>query len=925
MKRTHLILVILFAFETTTAQIKWPVITQSAKPWTRWWWEGSAVEKAGLTAAMAQYEEAGLGGLEITPIYGIKGKEQQFIPFLTPKWMEMLQHTLLEAKRLNLGIDMATGTGWPFGGPWVTDTDASKYLAYKSYNLKSGAQLAEKIVYVQEPITRSANSKPLPKDLVLVEPIAANKDLQGLALDQVRFAKPLPLVSLIAYDEKGQFTDITDKVDAQGKLNWTPSYNATIYALFQGWHGKMVERAAPGGEGLAIDHFSSPAIDHYLGHFDKAFAAGNLTGLRSFFNDSYEVDDARGQANWTPDLFEAFRKKRGYDLRNELPALLAKDSSDKHLRVLYDYRMTISELLLEKFTRPWHQWASTKGKLIRNQSHGSPSNILDLYDAIDIPETEGTDILRFKFATSAANVGGKPLASAEAATWLNEHFQSSLGDVKLAIDKYFVGGVNHIFYHGTNYSPQQEVWPGWLFYAAVHFTPANPFWKDFGTLNSYVARCQSFLQLGKSDNDVLLYFPFHDRNSQPGREMLHHFDGMEGFHGSKFEEAGEELLEEGYTFDLISDLQLQKTKVVNGKIRTAGGQYQTILLADVKYLPLETLDKLIELVKAGATVVMYENLPQDVPGYFQLAARKAAFKKKLQELSSSKHAFLNNHLSELMKAAHVRQETFKHLQFIRRAYNNGHYYFISNTGKSPIADYIPLTSKAKAAALFDPMLERKGLARTKTGSDGRLQVYVTLEPGESCIIQTGTFAGGEGFPYTQQAGSATPISGKWNLQFLEGGPALPTATAAVPGSWTSNPEAAYFSGTAQYSIHFKKPEGKADAWELNLGAVGESAEVFLNGKRLATLIGPVYKLTIPAGDVKADNELRILVTNSMANRIIDLDKRGVEWKKFYNINMPARLPANRGADGLFTAVGWAPKASGLLGPVTLMPVNYIRR
>lgn len=919
MKRTHLILLTLFLFETATAQVKWPVINQSAKPWTRWWWEGSAVEKSGLTAAMTQYEKAGLGGLEITPIYGIKGKEQQFIPFLTPKWMEMLQFTLQEAKRLNLGIDMATGTGWPFGGPWVTDMDASKYVAFKKYVLPSGEQLAESIAYVQEPIIRSANLKPLPKDIVLVEPVVANKDLQGLALDQVRYAKPLPLISLIAYDEKGQFTDITNKVDTQGKLNWTAPFNATIYALFQGWHGKMVERAAPGGEGLAIDHFSSPAIDHYLGYFDKAFAGSDLTALRSFFNDSYEVDDARGQANWTPDLFDAFLKKRGYDLRKELPALFAKDSSAKHLRVLYDYRMTISDLLLEQFTRPWHQWASAKGKLIRNQSHGSPSNILDLYDAIDIPETEGTDILRFKFATSAANVSGKPLASAEAATWLNEHFQSSLGDVKLAIDKYFVGGVNHIFYHGTNYSPQEEVWPGWLFYAAVHFTPANPFWKDFGALNSYVARCQSFLQSGKSDNDVLLYFPFHDRNSQPGRELLHHFDGMEGFHGSKFEEAGQELLEEGYTFDLISDLQLQKAKVVNGKIQTAGGQlFQTILLADVKYLPLETLDKLVELVKAGATVVMYENLPQDVPGYFQLEERKAAFKKKLQELSASKNTFLNNHLSELMKAARVRQETFKHLQFVRRAYNNGHYYFISNTGKEPVADYITLSSKAKGAALFDPMLERKGVAGTRVSRDGRLQVYVALEPGESCIIQTGDFTG-EGFPYTVNAGKAELITGKWSLK----GPASANMDELV--SWTTLPGAQYFSGTGEYSIRFKKLLGKATAWELNLGRVEESAEVFLNGKRLAILLGPVYKLIIPAAEIKADNELRIAVTNSMANRIIDLDKRGVEWKKFYNINMPARLPANRGADGLFTAAGWMPEASGLLGPVTLTPVNYIKR
>jgi hypothetical protein len=100
---------------------------------------------------------------------------------------------------------------------------------------------------------------------------------------------------------------------------------------------------------------------------------------------------------------------------------------------------------LEKFTQPWHQWAKAKGKLIRNQSHGSPANILDLYATIDIPETEGTNLTRFKFATSSAHVMGKPLASSESATWLNEHFLSSLGDVKLILDKYFLGGVNHIF------------------------------------------------------------------------------------------------------------------------------------------------------------------------------------------------------------------------------------------------------------------------------------------------------------------------------------------------------------------------------------------------------------------------------------------------------------------------------------------------
>jgi hypothetical protein len=123
----------------------------------------------------------------------------------------------------------------------------------------------------------------------------------------------------------------------------------------------------------------------------------------------------------------------------------------------------IDELLLANFTREWKKWGSGKGAMLRNQSHGSPANTLDLYSVVDIPETEGTDILRFKFATSAANVTGKPLASSESATWLNEHFLSSWGDVKKAIDLYFLGGVNHIFYHGTEYSPKDVPWPAGYF------------------------------------------------------------------------------------------------------------------------------------------------------------------------------------------------------------------------------------------------------------------------------------------------------------------------------------------------------------------------------------------------------------------------------------------------------------------------------
>lgn len=107
------------------AALSWPVATREQRPWTRWWWMGTAVDKTNLTEALTRFAEAGLGGVEICPIYGVKGQEQRHIEFLSSRWLEMLAHTTAEAKRLGLGVDLTTGTGWPFGGPIVTPDIAS--------------------------------------------------------------------------------------------------------------------------------------------------------------------------------------------------------------------------------------------------------------------------------------------------------------------------------------------------------------------------------------------------------------------------------------------------------------------------------------------------------------------------------------------------------------------------------------------------------------------------------------------------------------------------------------------------------------------------------------------------------------------------------------------------------------------------------
>jgi hypothetical protein len=106
--------------ETGDAEANWPVADATCKPWAYNWWLGSAVDKENITKEFERYSAAGLGGIHIIPIYGVKGAEAREIPYLSPQWMEMLEFAVQEGKRLGLGVDMSTGTGWCFGGPNVT-------------------------------------------------------------------------------------------------------------------------------------------------------------------------------------------------------------------------------------------------------------------------------------------------------------------------------------------------------------------------------------------------------------------------------------------------------------------------------------------------------------------------------------------------------------------------------------------------------------------------------------------------------------------------------------------------------------------------------------------------------------------------------------------------------------------------------------
>lgn len=697
-----------------------------------------------------------------------------------------------------------------------------------------------------------------------------------------------------------------------------------------------VKRAAPGGEGFMLDPLSRDAISAYLARFSTAFASHSGALPRAIYHDSFEY-----QANWTPDLLPEFEKRRGYRLQDHYDVLFGDDPGDRAARVKADYRATLSDLLTDHFTTTWTTWAHDRKLLARNQAHGSPGNLLDLYALADIPETEmfrhDRSTLISKLASSSAHIQGRRLVASETGTWMQEHFTETLGSMKELIQQLFVSGVNHVVYHGSCYSPADAPWPGWLFYASTQMNSRNPIWRDVPALNAWISRSQAMLQNGASDNDLLLYWPVHDVwHSPKGMNINFSVHSRAWLTDQPFGQFAQHLYDRGWTFDFISDrLLLERVKASREGLLTPGARYRAILVPPTKYMPPETLLALVSFASAGATVVFAGGLPEDVPGWGRLEAKRALSTrlKSLLRFSSpspdgvrtARHhrgKVIAGPVEAALAAAGIRRESLTGhpgLEFIRRVDGATREYFLANRGQSRVDGWVPLAARGAAAILLDPMTGITGRAAFRPSAHGS-SVYLQLAPGDSIFVRV--LNSGNRTPLTpswqyQRAGDhSVPLHGEWTVEFIDGGPELPApARLTEPQSWTrfAGEAGERFAGTARYSLTFDAPAGE---WFLDLGAVHESARVRLNGRDLGTLIAPPYRVL--AGALQpTGNRLDVEVTGLAANRIRDLDRRNVVWRNFHDINL-----VNSDYKP-FDASNWPVRDSGLLGPVVLHPAEKV--
>jgi hypothetical protein len=168
------------------------------------------------------------------------------------------------------------------------------------------------------------------------------------------------------------------------------------------------------------------------------------------------------------------------------------------------------------------------------------------------------------------------------------------------------------------------------------------------------------------------------------------------------------------------------------------------------------------------------------------------------------------------------------------------------------------------------------------------------------------------------------ISGTWRMVLEGNGFATLDTTLTDLYSWVENPRTKHFSGTGRYEIAFELPEdywGPDKLLQLDLGKVGNIAEVELNGVNVGAIWMRGHTLDITNAVRTGSNHLEVFVTNTLINRVSNfqapqpIPEHLVPLYGKSPASFSSRIPPEIGFDPL--------PASGLLGPVKIKVLKKV--
>ncbi|MBQ8183815.1 MAG: hypothetical protein IJ025_07975 [Clostridia bacterium] len=360
------------------------------------------------------------------------------------------------------------------------------------------------------------------------------------------------------------------------------------------------------------------------------------------------------------------------------------------------------------------------------------------------------------------------------------------------------------------------------------FTENQMYYSYLCQFNRYAERISYIATLGERVCETGLYYPVSDFQG-----------GLKGEVISKtFDTLGRALEDMTIDFDIVDDDVIQSAEgAEKGCMCIGSARYRNIIIPEGAFIPQDTQNVLKRFVEGGGKV------SYSISGLTPVVGIDG----------------------DGLRAMHRKTENTDLFFFFRESGEKGDYRIHLPSAKGYLLDLL-------------------------TGAAGRMQtenniLNLSLAIGESAVVllteENYSSENKKEFCEKNYVTNDFMFRKGTELVFNENGfenkkhydKAVPLAL----GDWSHLIGCAY-SGSGVYETTFTLPDEKVGKDGLiDLGDVHYAAEVYLNDNFLATALMPPYRIKIPAGILDKSNRLKIVVTNTSANRYVYTDYFN-KWK-----------------------------------------------
>ena len=472
-----------------------------------------------IDRTLTDLEDKGFGGVFVHPRLGLVTE------YLSDEWYDLFRHTLEKGKELGMYTWIYDENSYPsgFAGGHVPAQMP------ESYNQGVGLQLRK---FEQLPDTAS------------------------------RY--------FICMKKTGdRFVDITSNLQAEAGKQGDYYLFLKTYAQPSAWYGgfSYVDLLLPGVTQKFME-VTLPGYERVAGHEFGRHMPG-------WFTDEPNIQPPDRSIRWTPDLFDVFKNRWGYDLKATLPSLFEEVGDWKQVR--HNYQQTLLQLFIDRFAKPCFEYCEANNLLFTGHywEHGWPDvahggdnmamyawhqmpgidMLFNRFDEVS-PQAQFGNIRSVKELSSVANQMGYQRTLSE--TYGGAGWEETFRDFKRLGDWEYALGVNFMNQHLSHLSiagVRKGDYP-------PLFTDHSPWWPYYKPINMHFARLSMALSAGEQINDILIlepttslwmYFAYRNSNSR-SREI-----------GSSFQQFVTTLEKAQVEYDLGSENIIKDQGRISGK------------------------------------------------------------------------------------------------------------------------------------------------------------------------------------------------------------------------------------------------------------------------------------------------------------------------------------------------------------------------